>query len=42
MYVIRLCDALDGPKDTKSPIAFGVGLGEGMPPSKAVNCMLKQ
>jgi hypothetical protein len=31
VYMIGLCDALDGLGDTKSPIAFGVGLGEGMP-----------
>jgi hypothetical protein len=29
--MIGLCDALDGPWDTKSPIVFSVGLGEGMP-----------
>jgi hypothetical protein len=29
--MIGLCDALDGPGDIESPIAFSVGLGEGMP-----------
>jgi hypothetical protein len=29
--MIGLCDALDDPRDTKSPISFGMGLGEGKP-----------